>query len=241
MKARKKNDVSPGGKPDGSPVPVEGGRNPRGDTQPVRLEDMVNLLRATRQALPDQTSRVVEVLALNHGEGVSTVVRGLAHAAARIGNARVLVCDATRERGNFGFFGLNANVPSLKDFAMQRAELEDVVFHVPSGDFKLCALTGPDDGVQVALNLDLLRPTFAKLRELFDFVLIDAPPANGSVLGPAIAREADGVIFVVECERTRVPAAVAALQAIDVNNGRVLGVVLNKRRFHIPKFMYHWI
>lgn len=229
--------------PDRSPATPEIARPllPRQSIGPLRIDDMVNLFRSVRHALPDQHARMIEVIASNHGEGVSTVVRGLAHAAAAVGNARVLICDATPGRGTFGFFRLAANQPSLNDFAMQRADLRDVIVDVPSHGFAVCALADPGAGWHIAVNLEVLSPVLATLRQSFDLILIDAPPTNHSVLGPALARETDGVILVLESERTRAPAAKAALQSIEINSGRMLGVVLNKRRFHIPRFMYRWL
>lgn len=229
--------------PERSPAPPQVARHllPRQAFGPLRVDDMVNLFRSVRHALPEQHSRVVEVIASNHGEGVSTVVRGLAHAASAVGNARVLICDATPGRGTFGFFRLAANQPSLNDFAMQRADLRDVIVDVPSHGFAVCALADPGAAAHMAVNLEVLRPVLATLRQSFDLIVIDAPPTNHGVLGPALAREADGVILVLECERTRAPAVKAAQQSIEINNGRMLGVVLNKRRFHIPRFMYRWL
>jgi Mrp family chromosome partitioning ATPase len=47
--------------------------------------------------------------------------------------------------------------------------------------------------------------------------------------------------MVVEAERTRSPIVDQARRSIESNGGRMLGVVLNKRRFHIPRFLYQWL
>jgi len=42
----------------------------------------------------------------------------------------------------------------------------------------------------------------------------------------------------VEAERTRWEVAENARKSIKSGNGNVLGVVLNKRRYHIPNWLY---
>jgi Mrp family chromosome partitioning ATPase len=212
-----------------------------GDLGPLRMEDMVGLYRSIKQALPDRPRQIVEVIAANHGEGVSTIARGLAQAAALMGNARTLICDASPERANFRYFKLSPPQDTLNDLALKTATLADVLVDVPRPGISLCALSDPGSGNRVAVNVDLLDPVLAMLRERFDLIVIDAPPTNHSVLGAALAKKADGVVLVIEAERTRTPIAAAALQSIQINNGKTLGVVLNKRRFHIPRFVYRWI
>jgi Mrp family chromosome partitioning ATPase len=43
---------------------------------------------------------------------------------------------------------------------------------------------------------------------------------------------------VLEAEKTRWPVAENTKQMIEKNGGKVLGVVLNKRQFYIPDFIY---
>jgi hypothetical protein len=43
---------------------------------------------------------------------------------------------------------------------------------------------------------------------------------------------------VVEAERTRAPIVEQARRAVEANGGRLLGVVMNKRRYHIPRAIY---
>jgi protein-tyrosine kinase len=77
-----------------------------------------------------------------------------------------------------------------------------------------------------------------QLRERFEYVLIDSPPISASSDGLAIVRKVDGVIFVVEAEKTRWPVALAAKEKIVSHGGNILGMVFNKRRFYIPEFVY---
>ncbi len=208
---------------------------------PLRIEDMIALYRAIRLALPDRPHAIIEVTSASSGEGVSSVVRGVAQAAASVAGARVLVCDATPDLANFRQFRVAPPSPTLNDCVAGRAGLDEALKEVPSRGLALCALSKPEAVNRLAVSTAAVDAALADLRERYDLVIIDTPPANRSVLGPALARKVDGVVVVVEAERTRAPIVAAALHAIKVNSGRVIGVVLNKRRMHIPGFIYRWL
>jgi Mrp family chromosome partitioning ATPase len=68
--------------------------------------------------------------------------------------------------------------------------------------------------------------------------VIDLPAASHSRLGLAVAPYCDGVAMVVEAERTRAPVAEHLLSHLRTVRARVLGAVLNRRRYHLPQRVY---
>jgi Mrp family chromosome partitioning ATPase len=48
----------------------------------------------------------------------------------------------------------------------------------------------------------------------------------------------DGVVLVVEAEKTRWPVAENVRDKIKGSGGNILGIVLNKRRYYIPEWVY---
>ena len=71
-----------------------------------------------------------------------------------------------------------------------------------------------------------------------DWVLFDSPPINSFNDAIALATRIDGVIIVVEAERTKWEVALRAKQRIEGISGNILGVVLNRRRLYIPNWLY---
>jgi len=53
-----------------------------------------------------------------------------------------------------------------------------------------------------------------------------------------IADLMDGVILVVEAEKTRWEVASRAKEDLLQANSKILGVILNRRQFHIPEWLY---
>jgi len=79
---------------------------------------------------------------------------------------------------------------------------------------------------------------FEKLRQRFDLILIDSPPATTSPDGLDISPKVDGIVLVVEADKTRWPVAESVKERIKRSGGKILGIVLNKRRYYIPNFIY---
>jgi Mrp family chromosome partitioning ATPase len=48
----------------------------------------------------------------------------------------------------------------------------------------------------------------------------------------------DGVVMVVQAEKTRWEVAQSARQRMEHDKVKILGVVLNKRQMHIPEWAY---
>ena len=63
-------------------------------------------------------------------------------------------------------------------------------------------------------------------------------PRAESVFGLAVAECLDGVLLVLEAERMRVQVVERAKQLFAQSRVNLLGAVLNKRRMHIPGWLY---
>ncbi len=83
-----------------------------------------------------------------------------------------------------------------------------------------------------------MRGYFEGVRKRFDLILVDSPAAIASPDGISFSRTVDGVVLVLEAEETRWPVAARVRDQIVRNGGRILGLVFNKRRYHIPNLIY---
>lgn len=77
-----------------------------------------------------------------------------------------------------------------------------------------------------------------QLRKTFEYVLVDAPAVSGNSETPIFGRAADGVVMVLEAFSTRREAALKAKERIQASGGKLIGIVLNDRRFPIPEKLY---
>jgi Mrp family chromosome partitioning ATPase len=76
------------------------------------------------------------------------------------------------------------------------------------------------------------------LRSEFAYVLIDAPPLNSYADAVALAQATDGIVLILEANSTRRESALKITEQLQAAGVSVLGAVLNKRTFPIPKILY---
>jgi len=77
-----------------------------------------------------------------------------------------------------------------------------------------------------------------QLRNDFDLIVIDCPPAGELDETLLVSQVADGFLLVLEAERIRKQVAQRVKQRLEQGNAKLLGVVLNKRKNHIPEWLY---
>jgi len=171
------------------------------------------------------------------GEGTSTVLINFATSLAADGD-RVLLVDANlRNPSLHGAFDLERE-NGLTELLLNQRTLEEVIketgiphlFVITSGVF----FSNPF----VILESDSLKTRTEEMKANADWVLLDCPAITSCNDAASLAGSVDGLILVVEAERTRWEVAENARKSIKSGNGNVLGVVLNKRRYHIPNWLY---
>jgi protein-tyrosine kinase len=190
-----------------------------------------------------QGGAIIMFSSAHPGEGKTTVCGSYAATLAQNFGKSVLILDAdrdhvlTREWG--GQRDANAVVAELdKPAEAAVATLQPGKQIGVRGSISVMPVgSGNGDGsdlATIAANKD-------KLVKNFDYVLIDAPSVADVSWSTAIGSMADGVILVVEAERTRWPVALNAKREFEASGGRVIGVFLNKRRFYVPPRIYRHI
>lgn len=76
------------------------------------------------------------------------------------------------------------------------------------------------------------------LRVSFDNILIDCRSLNESSDGALLASSVDGVVVVADAGQSRRDEILNAQRTIEAAGGTVLGYVLNKRRYPVPRWLY---
>jgi succinoglycan biosynthesis transport protein ExoP len=80
------------------------------------------------------------------------------------------------------------------------------------------------------------------MRDRFDLIVIDGPALTSFPEMRVAIAGIDGTILVIEAERTVSVAAARTTMSIEAAGGHLLGLVLNKRRYIIPDWIYgRWL
>ena len=76
------------------------------------------------------------------------------------------------------------------------------------------------------------------VRAVYDYIILDGPPVPSFSEARVICSKVDGVVLVVEAGKTREQVAVRAKKELEEAGGKVLGMVLNRRKYYIPEWIY---
>ena len=100
------------------------------------------------------------------------------------------------------------------------------------GAFGAEARRGPWEG-----SWQYRRDCIDLLRSEFDYSIIDCPSlrVSGDLL--SIAPFVDGILLVIQANCTRRDEPVQAAQSIAAAGGKLLGFILNKRTYELPKWL----
>lgn len=205
---------------------------------PAVVDEEYHKLRANLlTALGPSSMRTILVTAPRHREGATTVALGLATTLAKDRDARVLLVEANLRTPALDRALSTPTGTGLVDFLEGRQPVESVVARVDTTNFSLVSAGRITNGAAQSIDFELLGEMFARLRPEYDFVVIDSPPVNQYADASVLASKVDGVILVVEADRTPVAEAEAAKRQLERVGARILGVVLNRKRSYIPAFI----
>jgi capsular exopolysaccharide synthesis family protein len=183
--------------------------------------------------------KTIAVCKANANEGSSTVASHLALAFASDPRMRVVLVDSDlRHPGLHTLLGVSQE-NGLYDILVEGAattkeRIKKTV--LPN----LCVITS---GAPLSLQSMIFAPqVFTEVLETlktdFSIVIVDTPPTLADDTALAVAAQCDGVILVVQAEQTRWEIAQEAQVRLRSAGAKFLGVVLNRRTYPIPEFLY---
>jgi Mrp family chromosome partitioning ATPase len=187
------------------------------------------------------TGAIVQLLAAGSGAGTSSMVRDLALVAAEMAALRVLLLDLDPPGdGQASALRSLLAAPTADRSPLTPAPSEVALHQVTDsslgGTLHVSEIRRPPAG-----GIAGWVALFGALRSAFDLVLVDSPSIDRAYDGVVLAPDVDTNLLVVEAERTRSPAACNLRDRILDVGGTIGGVVFNKRRFHIPGFIYRHV
>jgi len=202
-------------------------------------EEMLSLYKTVETLLPYRKKKTLQFIGSREGEGTSTIVREFARiSATRIGKS-VLLLDGDRHKATQkDFFSIKSQYSWLDAFVNTEC-IDNALYQV--GESRLFVSPSCNSSTSTPEMFDSPRfeGFWKNLTERFDLILIDSPPLTISPDGLAIAAKVDGVLLVLEAEKTRWQTAKNVKESITKIGGNVLGIVLNKRRYYIPQTIYN--
>ncbi|MBL9123085.1 MAG: hypothetical protein JNG90_05595 [Planctomycetaceae bacterium] len=199
------------------------------DDANASAEDYYVLIQTLRAGgMSAVAPRSVGVTCCTGDAGVSSIAGNLAKAAAEFSEQPVLLLDLS---------GLaNSPRPSGEEHYRQKPVLTEVA--QPTAISNLFVLRGEDLQEELLWTADLnaIDSLIRSAEDEFGYVVVNLPATDSSVCYQA-AGLLNGVLLVVEAERTRIESATRAKNRLIHAQANLLGVVLNNNPQHLPKWL----
>lgn len=160
------------------------------------------------------------------GEGKSTTATNLAIALAQAGQSVCLIDADLRRPSVSEYLGLERNA-GLTTALVGTADVNEVL--QPWGSDSLFVLTSgqiPPNPSEL-LGSDEMRQLILRLEQVFDTVIIDAPPLLPVTDAAVLSQHVGGVVIVAGAQRLKRHELEKSLEALTMVDSNILGIVLN--------------
>jgi len=201
-------------------------------------EEMISLRHSIDSLLPGPRKKIIQFIGSTEGEGTSTIVREFARVSALKFGETVLLMDADRHGPARSLF-FDGNPGCGWDEVVQKGDpIDKALYQIENTSLFVTPVSRASVPAYQTFDSPKMLTFLEELRKRFDLVLIDSSPANTSPDGLGLSQKVDGIVLVVEAEKTRWPVVESVKERITRSGGKILGIVFNKRRYHIPKWLY---
>jgi len=194
----------------------------------------------TRMQRSTQKQRlIIQITSARSKEGCTTMVflAGRTLASSNLGD--FLLIDSDVYHSDLHSLLQVESSPGLLDLFQGQSTLEEVIKPTAFPHLYLLPLGSslPINQAQILISQNI-GALLEELRNNYDCILIDSPPINLSSLSEINGTYSDGTILVVRANFTRREVIQAAIKALENDGVVISGVVLNRRKFAIPEFIY---
>lgn len=186
------------------------------------------------QSLPNPP--IIGFIAARKGEGTTFTIKKTALAAANIHQKTTMLIDCCRDRGLSREFGIEQE-PGIRELSSDSVTVSNIVKDIQEGIYVV-----PSGNPDISIALHGLSALLSDSGVEPDAFFLDLPPVLNSTTAFEISSMINGFIMVVEAHKTRREIVLRAREELMAHSGKeLMGCILNRRKFIIPKALYDMI
>lgn len=193
----------------------------------------------------DKPIKTIVVTSAGPGEGKSTTVVNLAVTFAQQGS-KVLLIDADLRKPRIHRIFHMDNTQGLTNLLSAHTDYNDYIrsTRINNLEVLLCGAIPPNPSELLMSNA--MKQFIEKVKEDYDIVLLDAPPAISVTDSAVISTYIDGTILVAASGEVDRETLIRAKDVLTKVKANIIGVVLNKidtrvsGRYHYYDYYYYY-
>lgn len=186
----------------------------------------------------DKEYKVIMVTSSEPGEGKSTTSGNLALCLAQ-GEKKVILVDCDLRKPSLHKKFKISNIVGLSDVMIGKEELATAMHRYNNNLVILTSGKIPPNPSEM-LSSKAMTTLLDKLKQNFDYIILDTPPVQAVTDSQILATKADGAILVVRAERTKKDSVQNAISLLKKVNANIIGTVLNGLDNSRNKYYYYY-
>lgn len=198
---------------------------------PADVQDALLKLANGLTVSMGRTSKTILVLSSLPAEGTTFIALNLVKTLSCMSTYRVLLIDANLRSSAFeSWCSKQLSTAALTPEKMpQKTDIENLWF------ISLCKTSSQPPAIP---DYSKVKKILEALYASFDFIILDGAPLNPYPDSLSIIPCVDGVVLVVSAHKTRREVVQKAKETLESKQANILGVVINKRKYFIPRYIY---
>ncbi|HER43477.1 MAG TPA: tyrosine-protein kinase family protein [Candidatus Eisenbacteria bacterium] len=201
---------------------------------------LLTLRNTIESETKERNTRSIVFTSAVGGEGKTTILSAFARVLSIGRGERILLVDCSIRKPKLHKLFDVDNDKGIIDYLEGRAELPEIVHHVESAGLDLVTAGFAED-VDISMpvfNSERMTLFMREVSEAYEYVLFDTAAVLEAPETPIISSYSDGVIMIVHVGKTRREVIKRAMLMIEKLEGRFIGTILNRKKYHIPEFIY---
>ena len=187
--------------------------------------------------------QVIQITSSESGEGKTFTAVNLASVYSAK-NKKVIIVDLDFRKPKVHKAFNIENKLGVVDILLNNASLEDTIQHCEY-DVDVLTRGSKVDNIELLLESEGLDSLIKTLREQYEIIILDCPPAMVVTDASIITRLADGLVFVVAYNHSKKDIVKEAVKRIKLTGVKVLGAVLSQvenspRRSYYAGYQYYY-
>ena len=193
---------------------------------PVIDKELIRHLR-TKLMVSNPELKVVAITSSEPGEGKTTIALRLTDALQAVGRKAILV-DGSLRKVSIANKTLAASALGLSTYLRGSHSVNDLLGGKTPGGADIILNTEPAENSTELLEGSRFDQLIGKLRNEYDYVILDTPAISGCTDAVVISKSADAVVQIVEAGRVSGDKVRKDISFLEETKTPVIGIVLNK-------------